>query len=293
MDNHFLIYVVLILVGLCMGSFAGAMVWRLRARQLVQDKALGEKVDSKEYKQLLPLTKVSPTADRSRCLHCGHMLAWYDLLPLVSWVVTAGKCRYCHVRIGLLEPLMELGVAVFFVGSYLLWPDALGNTAQVAHFLLWLIAGVLMAILFAYDVKWYLLPNYIVFSLIAVSGLIAVIQVVTSLDVVTALLNIVIAAVILSGLYYLLWLVSKGQWIGLGDVKLGLALALLLGDWQLAFIALFAANLVGCLVVIPGMLAKKITRKSHVPFGPLLIIGGVGAVLGGQYILNWYFSSLL
>lgn len=291
--EQLLICVSLAILGLSMGSFAGATVWRLRARQLVEDKVAGEKVDSKEYKKLLPLTKSTLTTDRSRCLHCEHTLAWYDLLPLVSWLSTSGKCRYCHKKIGWFEPAMELGVAVLFVGLYLLWPFDLHSVHDAAQFILWLVAGVLLAILFAYDLKWYLLPNYVVFPLIAVGALFATLSVIGAADTMMALLDILFAAIILSGIYLLLWLISKGQWIGFGDVKLGLGLALLLADWKLAFIALFAANFIGCLIVIPGMITKKITRKTRVPFGPLLIAGAVLAMLVGRYVVDWYFTALI
>jgi prepilin signal peptidase PulO-like enzyme (type II secretory pathway) len=288
--EQLLIYGALAIIGLAMGSFAGASVWRLRGRQLVEDRAAGEKVNSKEYTTLLPLTKTTFTSDRSQCLHCNHPLAWYDLIPLVSWASTGGKCRYCHRKIGYFEPLIEIGVALLFVASYALWPIPLESTADIMQFILWLVSCVLLAILFVYDLKWFLLPNTIVFPLIAVGSLVSFLIFLDSPDGVGTLLNIFSATVILSGLYLLLWVVSKGQWIGFGDVKLGLGLALLLADWQLAFIALFAANLVGCLLVIPGMLAKKITRKTRVPFGPLLIVGGVFAALAGQYVVDWYFT---
>jgi leader peptidase (prepilin peptidase)/N-methyltransferase len=291
--EQLLICMVLVALGLCMGSFAGATVWRLRARQLVQDKGAGEKVDEKEYRSLLSLTKTTPTTDRSRCLHCGHGLQWYDLIPLVSWAGTGGRCRYCNERIGWFEPLMELGVAAIFVALYLLWPDALQSPAAIFEFALWLMACVVLAILFAYDLRWFLLPNYAVFPLIGVAIMVAVVNIVESSDVVAALINLFASVVILSGLYLLLWFVSKGRWIGFGDVKLGLALALLLGDWRLAFITLFAANLLGSLVVIPGMLAGKMSRKAHVPFGPLLIAGCVIAALWGSSIIDWYFLVFL
>ncbi len=279
--------------GLCMGSFAGATVWRLRARQLVEDKADGEVVDGAEYKQLSPLAKAPFSAkDRSRCLHCGHELKWYDLLPLASWLSTGGRCRYCHERIGGFEPLMELGMATFFVGSYLLWPE-ITTTLGLIHFVLWLVSGVLLLILFAYDVKWFLLPNYIVFPLIAVGILVAGIRLFGAADIVTGVLDLAAAATILSGLYLLLWYFSKGKWIGFGDIKLGLALALLLGSWQLAFLTLFLANLIGCLVVIPGLISGKLGHRSHVPFGPLLIAGFVISALLGQTILQWYFATFL
>lgn len=284
------IALILAVLGLLFGSFAGATVWRLRARQLVEDKAVGEKVDAKEYKTLLPLTKTTPTKDRSRCLHCNHTLAWYDLLPLVSWLSTRGKCRYCQQSIGWFEPLIELGMALFFVVSFLAWPNALMTSAQIAIFGLWLVSGVLLAILFAYDAKWFLLPNKVVLPLTVVAALTAIIRLATAYDTLGALVNLGLAVFILSGLYLIIWLASKGRWIGFGDVKIGLALALLLGDWQLAFIALFAANLLGCLVVIPGMIMGKISRQTHVPFGPLLILGTVIALLWGSQVIAWYFA---
>jgi leader peptidase (prepilin peptidase)/N-methyltransferase len=188
---------------------------------------------------------------------------------------------------------MELGVAALFVSLYLLWPLGMSSIYEITQFVLWLIAGVLLAILFVYDLKWYLLPNYIVFPLIGVSALFAALAVIGASDMTTILLNILFSSIILSGIYFILWLISKGQWIGFGDVKLGLGLALLLADWKLAFIALFAANLIGCLIVIPGMVAKKIDRKTHVPFGPLLIAGTVLAMLVGRYIIDWYFVSFI
>lgn len=287
------IIVLLALLGLCMGSFAGATVWRLRARQLVQDKTEGEEVEEGEYKKLQPLTQSKLTSDHSRCLHCGHELKWYDLIPLVSWASTGGRCRYCHKKIGAFEPLIELGVGGFFVVSYLLWPISLDTPLGIFQFVLWLASGVLLAILFAYDFKWFLLPNRIVFPLIGVSAVLAVSRLVGESDLTASLIEVVLSVSILSGLYFILWVYSKGKWIGFGDVKLGLALALLLGDWQLAALALFLANLLGCLLVLPGMFMGKITRGTHVPFGPLLIGGSVIAALFGQPVLQWYFSVFL
>lgn len=291
--EQLLICIVLAMFGVILGSFAGATVWRLRARQLVEDKHAGEKVDKKEYKKLLPLTKTSTRNDRSRCLHCAHPLRWNDLLPLVSWLSLKGKCRYCKSSIGVMEPLIELGVAGLFVSSYLLWPVSLDDATAITQFALWLIAGVMLAVLFVYDLKWYLLPNRVMFPFIAVSLASAGLQLATTSDFGGAIASLVGAVVILSGLYLVLWLISKGQWIGFGDVKLGLGLALMLGDWQLAFIALFAANLVGCLVIIPGMLSGKITRSSRVPFGPLLISGSIIALFLGPVLIDWYFGLLI
>ena len=287
------IYIGLVLFGLCLGSFAGASVWRLRARQLEEDKAAGEEIDGHEYRQLKHLHGINKAKDSSRCLHCGHELAWYDLLPLVSWLSLRGKCRYCKVSIGRFEPIMELSVAVFFVLSFVFWPFDLMAPLAIAQFVIWLLAGVGLAILFAYDLKWFLLPNVVMFSVIGLSVISALLVVLQASDVLGALASILTSIFILSGIYLLIYLVSKGQWIGFGDIKLGLALALLLADWQLAFIALFAANLIGCLIVIPGMIAGKITRTTRIPFGPLLIIGMVVSFFAGRLILDMYFSGMM
>lgn len=291
--DQLLIYMLLGFLGLTFGSFAGATVWRLRARQLVEDKADGEPYDKKEYKTLVPLTKTHFSDDRSCCLHCGHTLAWYDLIPLFSWLSLKGKCRYCHKTIGWFEPLMEIGLASFFIVSFIFWPTPLLIPLDISLFGLWLLAGILLLILFAYDIRWFLLPNTIMFPLIALAAIVAAIRVFAAEDVLAAGLSLIGAVIILSGLYFILWLISKGEWIGFGDVKLGLALALLLGEWQLAFIALFAANLIGCLVVIPGMLRGKVTRATRVPFGPLLIVGCVIAMLFGVQILDFYVGTFL
>lgn len=291
--EYMLVYIVLAVLGLAMGSFAGATVWRLRASELKRDKKAGDKVNAKEYEMLSPLTKTSVVTDRSRCLHCEHTLKWYDLLPLASWLSTGGKCRYCKKFIGWFEPAIEVGMALLFAASYAFWPQSLMLTHELITFGLWLIACVLLVILFAYDLKWFLLPNYVVFPLMGVGVLMALTALLTAPNALEAILSLGISVGILSGLYLLLWLVSKGAWVGFGDVKLGLALALLLGQWQLAFLALFLANIIGCLIVLPGMLSGKITRKTHVPFGPLLIAGAIIAMLFGHTIINWYFMAFI
>lgn len=287
------IYVGLVLFGLCLGSFAGASVWRLRARQLEEDKATGEEVDVREYRQLKHLRTINKAKDSSRCLHCGHTLAWYDLLPLVSWLSLQGKCRYCRKPIGWFEPLMELGVAAFFVLSFVFWPFMLDAPLAIVQFIIWLLVGVGLAILFVYDLRWFLLPNVAMFSVIGLSAASALLVLMQASDALGTVTSILSSMFILSGLYLIIYLVSKGQWIGFGDIKLGLALALLLADWRLAFLALFAANLIGCLIVIPGMLAGKITRTTRIPFGPLLIVGMLVSFFAGRFILDLYFSGLM
>ncbi|MDB5159777.1 MAG: hypothetical protein JWO99_40 [Candidatus Saccharibacteria bacterium] len=283
----------LALFGLVLGSFAGATVWRFRARQLVADKKAGEQVDHKEFLQLKKLASEKVSKDRSRCLHCGYELKWFDLIPLVSWLSLKGRCRSCHKPIGRMEPLIELGTAVFFVASFLFWPVELVSSLQIAIFVIWLAAGVGLAILFAYDAKWFLLPDKVNFVIIGLGLISAILTIIASHDVVEAILSVLGSVAILSGIYFVLYIISKGRWIGFGDIKLGLGLGLLLADWKLAIIALFFANVIGCLIVIPLMVTGKLKRDSRVPFGPLLIAGAVVTKLVGVTIAEFYTLSLM
>lgn len=282
--------IVIAIFGLMIGSFCGASVWRLRARQLIEDKAAGEIIDKTELKLLKKISQKNVAEDRSQCLSCGHQLAWYDLLPVFSWLQLRGKCRYCKKSIGFFEPAIEFVVAVVFVVSYLAWPTPLESMISITQFIVWLIALTGLIILFCYDLKWYLLPNRVMFPVIGIAALYAIIQLTVSSNFVNDIVSLMLGVAALSGLYLLLYVVSKGSWVGFGDIKLGLALALLVGQWPLALLILFLANVIGCLVVLPAMAFNKLDRNSRVPFGPMLIAAWWIASLGGNGIIHWYVT---
>lgn len=277
--------ILMTILGLLFGSFAGAQVWRLRARQLVADEREGDEVDSGEIRRLKPLIGKT-SEDRSRCLSCGHKLAWYDLVPLGSWLSTGGRCRYCKKPIGYFEPLMEIGFAVFFAVSYLVFLPTLDTGMGLIRFAVWLIAGVLMGILLAYDAKWFLLPEKLNLTL-AGTGLIFAGFSYMMLGLHVADIWPTVGAVcIMSGIYLVLFIISSGRWIGFGDVLLGIGLGLLLIRWDYALLALFLANLLGLLVVLPGMIMRKVNGKTHIPFGPFLITATCIVVMWGEVILH-------
>lgn len=274
-------YIAVGVLGLVLGSFAGATVWRLRAWQLVHDKAAGETVDASELKRLKPLAQTTLAKDRSRCLHCGHELAWYDLVPLLSWASTGGKCRYCQAPIGWFEPAIELGTAGLFVAFFYYFSHSFAPAAWPLLFV-WAALLVLLVILFVYDAKWFLLPDVAMWPFIVLSGVVAVCSVLSATNIGEAAISTVFSVLLLGGLYFTLWFVSKGAWVGFGDVKLGLGLGLLLADWKLAFLTLFLANFIGTLLVLPGLVTRKLSRKAHIPFGPLLIAGFLIALFFGS-----------
>lgn len=275
----------LTVLGALLGSFAQAQVWRLRARQLVIDKRDGESIDEGELRQLKGL--LQPVhSDRSQCLSCHHRLAWYDLLPVVSWLSLGGKCRYCRASIGAYEVTAEIGLAIVFAVSYMAWPYALTGIPQLVPFVLWLVACVLLTILLAYDAKWSLLPFAINIGLIVV-GLAYVTALVLS-GVAIDWLSLAGGVALLGGLYLLFSLLG---WVGMGDGILGIGLALFLGNWQLAFLTLFLANLLGCFMLIPLYFSGRLHRQARIPFGPFLIVGAVISLLAGNWLITHLFGT--
>jgi leader peptidase (prepilin peptidase)/N-methyltransferase len=312
-----------------MGSFAGASVWRLRAGQLSEEVAELERLSKKkktkvgldadesetlEYLQqstseqaaeLARLEKLHGTKtaeDRSRCLDCGHVLAARDLIPLVSWLSTKGRCRYCQKKIGWFEPLVEVGTALTFTAFAYFWATTFGlSTAGIILLALWLAALTMLVILFVYDLKWFLLPDRVVFSLIGLGVVIYATGAIVTMDFgIAQVASLAGGVAVLGGTYFVLWTVSKGRWVGFGDVKLGVALGILLADWKLALLTLFLANLLGTLVVLPGLITRKLSRTTHVPFGPFLILGfflslvfGSGIIAAYQAFTVWLSSAML
>lgn len=287
------LYIILILAifGAVLGSFAGATVWRLRARQLQYDKNNGEEYDKAEFKQLRSLKNGFGATDRSHCLHCNHVLAWYDLLPIISWLSTRGLCRYCKKPIGWFELLIELMTAGLFVLSYVLWPFMLMTTLEWAQFVVWLVVLTGLIIVFWYDLKWFLVLWITIAPLLVLSAVFLLLAYINGGYDSAIFLEALTGVVILAGLYWLLWAISGGAWVGLGDAQIGAVLGLLLLDWQKAFLALLLANAIGTLIVLPGLLTGKIGRKTAIPFGPLLIAGALISFFFGAVIIEWFTTD--
>lgn len=287
---------ILTVFGLMFGSFVGAQVWRLRWVQLKADKAGGEPYDKQEYRRLKVLGERKDKHDRSKCLACGEQLRWYDLLPIVSWLSTGGTCRYCKKPIGWFELLIELGVAALFVISYMTWPWGLLTPLEIAMFIVWLVALVVGTTSFVYDLKWSLLPDGLTGILIVLGAVFASLQVVAGN---ASIISVLSALAVIAGVYAALYYVSywrngaDNTWVGFGDVKLTIALGLFLGTWQLAFLTVFLANLIGTLIVLPLLVRGKVSRKAHIPFGPLLLVATAISVVYGQAIIGWYLQLFI
>lgn len=247
--------------GLIFGSFINALVWRMH-------------------------NKRNWVSERSECPHYHRQLAPKDLVPVLSYVWLKGKCRYCKKPIPD-TPLAELLLPAVWIVSYIFWPVQLEG-AGLFQFIAWLILWIGFVALFIYDLRWFLLPNKIVFPLI---GLAAVQVLVLPLAYDYSwhtVLGAALGALALSGVFYVIFQMSDGKWIGGGDVKLAIALGLLAGDPLRAALLLFFASLIGTIAALPMLIKSGLRTKTMVPFGPLLITGLLLTQLFGSSIISWY-----
>jgi leader peptidase (prepilin peptidase)/N-methyltransferase len=264
----------LFLLGAIFGSFAMCQVWRTRVRQK-------EEVDHKAdeiVKRLRAQTQgkrgfAKLQADRSICLHCGYQLTWYDNIPIVSWLLLRGKCRKCHKNIGMAEILCELGLAAVFALSYPLWPFALVDARSVAVLIVFLALLVGLTILFVFDLKWKRLPEKVLIYCIVCAAVFAVLSLCGNFSF-NGLLELIGALALLPGLYWVIYRASGERLVGGGDWLLAIPLALVAGNYWVAFFVLFVSNLLGSLISLPIVLShKRRSLAAQVAFGPFLIAG--------------------
>lgn len=270
-------------LGLIFGSFVNALVWRLREQSLPASRRQSK---GKAKKKELSITK-----GRSMCPDCGHTLHAVDLVPVLSWLKMKGKCRYCKKPISWQYPIVELLTAALFVVSYFYWPATLYGWEWLS-FGAWLLCIVGFMALIIYDLRWMILPNKIIFPLYGFAVAFAIARLVSVTDIKTVL-NILLGIAVGGGIFYLLFVVSDGRWIGGGDVKLGFLLGALAGTPAKAALVLFVASAAGSLVTVPLTMSGKMNRNTRIPFGPLLIIGGIIVVLFGETIIDWYTRSIV
>ena len=260
----------LFFIGLCFGSFALAMVDRMKS--------------GKDW-----------VKGRSQCDNCERVLQPKDLVPLFSWLSTRGRCRYCKKKLSATYPLTELFSGVAFLLSYLYWPFTLSDFVSIAMFVLWLCAIIVMVALFLFDIRWFLLPNKLVRPLIGLGILWMTLDIINQGLSASIVINYVLAVLVGAGVFLLLFVMSKGKWIGDGDIRLGVAIGLFAGSPLEAWFCIFLASVIGVLASIPLVLKTKKNKrlKLKIPFGPVLIIALYLTVLFGSQIIDWYRINIL
>lgn len=261
-----LIYIFLGFVGAAMGSFVGALVWRLKNKQ-------------------------NFISERSECEYCHHKLDWHDLIPVFSWLALKGRCRYCGKRIGIQALVLEIATAILFMLSFVLWPGEIVGVLQITSFILWLATLVTLVALFVYDLHYKLLLDVLIFPAIGIATLKLALDIIYTQNLNLAV-NAVVGIAICAGFFGLLYFISKGKWIGFGDVKFGILMGLLLG-MPGSLIALVGSYYVAAVIILPLMLFKRLSAKSQVPFGPFLIAATILSFFFTSEVANWYISFIM
>jgi leader peptidase (prepilin peptidase)/N-methyltransferase len=271
--------IILAWLGLAFGSFVNALTWRLHE----QTRRKTPKKNASKQANLSILN------GRSLCPECRHLLAWYDLIPVFSWAALKGRCRYCKKPISWQYPVVELLQAAIFVSSYLLWPSGVNSGGDWLLLSVWLATSVGLLALAVYDTKWMLLPNRIIYPtfLIAAAGRMVYILGFASHKG-HHLLLWAASIMVASGIFWVLFTVSQGKWIGFGDVRLGLITGTVLAHPSSSFLMILMASVLGTVFALPGLLLGKRTLVSRLPYGPFLIAATFLTLLFGEKILNWY-----
>ncbi len=271
-------------LGLAVGSFLNSFIYRLERR---------EGVVFSERRKLA----------RSRCPACRRVLRWFELIPLVSFFALGRRCRTCRTHISWQYPAVEFLTAVLFglVFWQVVWfplalPLAL-DPGQIALlrlvtllFKLYVVA--VFVVVSVFDARSYVIPDRVIWPAIFVAFVYNGIRSLLSQDLML-FLGALGAGLGAAGFFWLIVAFSRGQWLGLGDVKLVAFLGLLLG-WPRILpalaLAFWSGAIVGGVLLIAGR--KKIS--SPIPFGPYLVLGALIVLVWGDAIARaWWFTRFL
>ena len=256
-------------LGLLVGSFLNVVIYRLPQMLERQWAAECAELAGKSVEEAPAFSLVHP---RSRCRQCGHVIRWYENVPILSYLALRGKCPACGAAIGLRYPLVEFATGVLFFFSVWHW----GATPAGAAWCGFSAAIVALALI---DWDTTLLPDDITLPLLW-AGLIVAALHWTNVGLPQALWGVVAG-------YLSLWLVYQGfklltgkEGMGYGDFKLFAALGAWFG-WTALIPIILMASVIGAVVGIAMKLSSGLREGGYVPFGPFLAGAGLTAMIFG------------
>jgi len=212
----------------------------------------------------------------SHCEACGYKLGFWDLIPIVSYLVLRGRCRSCKAKIPATVIIVEIVTAVLFLLFWLYY----GLTLDLLYALIY---GSFFVIIFFVDLKHYLVLNKVIYPAIVIALIIAIATQYSDIEVP------LLGGLIGSGFLFIVAVISKGG-MGMGDIKLGAFIGIIVG-YPNAVVFLFVSIILGGVVAIGLVTGKKKGRKESVPFAPFLVMGGIIAMLYGTNILDFMFPK--
>ena len=261
-----LILFIFFCLGLIIGSFLNVVIYRLNTK-----KTLG---------------------GRSGCMSCGYELRFYELVPVLSFLGLKGRCSNCKGRISLQYPLVEMTSGLIFAFLFLkfqsILPFSLGNFIIVYAYYALIFS--LLLVITVYDIRHKIIPDTLVFSVALLSfiGLFFVVAPGIRMPVfhIPGIYSI-LSGVIVALPFFLLWLISGGRWMGLGDAKLALGVGWLLGI-EMAFSALTLAFWSGAIVGLALLaFSKRYGLKSEIPFAPYIVLGAFIVFMFNLHFFNF------
>lgn len=261
------IIVALFIIGAAVGSFTSVVIYRLHTK------------------------KRGILRGRSACPSCDKNLQPLDLVPVLSYLALRGKCRYCSKEISYMYPLLEIISGGLFACMFLKFPflnEALQfSGTDLGMYLLYAFYTFVLIFTFFYDLHYLKIADEILLPAILI-GLIATIATPLTPHFVDALIGAAAGAAFF-GVQVLL---SRGAWVGLGDLRLGAFMGVIFG-WKLLIVSLVISYLLGSAVALVIVAKTKKLFGVRIPFGPLLVTGTFVTVFFGNDILNWYLKGVL
>ncbi|PIZ96306.1 MAG: hypothetical protein COX80_01585 [Candidatus Magasanikbacteria bacterium CG_4_10_14_0_2_um_filter_33_14] len=249
-------YILFFIIGLVLGSFLNALEWRLYNKRSLME--------------------------RSECPHCHKQIKWYDNVPLVSYILLRGKCRECKNKISLQYPIVEFVMALLFVFVFFYYSSF--ATFSLFSIIRDCLVLFVLTFIFVYDTKHLEVSDAVTLGA-------SLLFFIVSLFFGANWFDMTLGALIGAGFFLLQFVISKGKWVGGGDIRIGLLMGILLG-WKLTILALWIAYVVGGIFSIILVLMKKKGMKTEVAFGTYLTVATFIAMFWGTQILNWYFRLI-
>lgn len=253
-----MIIIISILIGLSVGSFINAYIYRL------------DKKDQSVWR------------GRSQCPKCQHILAWKDLIPILSYILLGGKCRQCQKKISSEYPAVELLTAGLFAAVYL-WQNPSYNIDGIISLIFWWFTAAALIIIAVYDLKTQLIPSRLIY-------ITAVVTVIFNFQF--SIINYVYGSLFGIGAIGLIVLVTRGRGMGAGDIELTGLLGLLVG-YPLIIVNLSLSFIIGAIISLFLLAAKFKKLKDPIPFGPFLIAGTFISLFYGEQIVKWYMGLII
>ncbi|OLD40213.1 MAG: hypothetical protein AUI83_22425 [Armatimonadetes bacterium 13_1_40CM_3_65_7] len=246
-------------LGLIVGSFANVCIYRLPRQESV----------------------VWP---RSHCPHCSAQIEWYDNIPLLSFVLLGGRCRRCAAPISWRYPVVEALTAALFVQSLATFGPSLRAVQSM-------VLGTLLIIVFFVDLDHFIIPNRVTYP-----GIVAGLLFTVALSGWRAAAGAAATAAGLGGVVVLINVVSARllgeEGMGMGDAKLAAMIGAFLG-WPNGAVAILLGVFLGGAVGVCLLALRLKGRREHIPFGPALAAGALGALWWGPGLVHWYLGRVM